>query len=138
MARTPKTFSREQEEAFVDAANPHQWMLTAINLHEQAVALWSNRGRGRLVYRRVGADPVTWDDTNRATFLLAAFAMENMLKAFLIYETPALIASGRLHDIATHDLAKLADRSSLVPYRVRDRWVFVALSEGSMWIGGEA
>lgn len=58
--------------------------------------------------------------------------MENMLKAFLVYEDPTLVAGGRLGDIRTHDLPTLADRSALLPYRTRDRWVFVALSEGSM------
>lgn len=131
MAKPTKTFIREQELAFVDAANPHQWLLTATNLHDQALSLWRNRGRSQITVRRSGQPNVTWDDTNRATFLLAAFAMENMLKAFLVYEHPAFVAGGRLTEIASHDLVKLAARSSIVPYRARDRWVFEALSEGS-------
>lgn len=80
---------------------------------------------------RVEKSSITWDDTNRATFLLAAFAMENMLKAFLIYENHSFIADGYVKGIATHSLWGLAERASLVPYKVRDRWVFDALSEGN-------
>ena len=131
MPKLTKTFTHEQELAFVDAADPHQWLLTATNLHEQALSLWGNRGLSQITLSRPGRSNVTWDDTNRATFLLAAFAMENMLKAFLVYEHPAFVGGGRLKEIASHDLDKLAARSSLVPYRVRDQWVFKALSEGS-------
>lgn len=132
MARSAKTFTHEQELAFVEAATPHQWLLTAISLHDQAVTLWRNRGRALTTLKRPGQPDETWDDTNRATFLLAAFAMENMLKALLIYENPAFVAGGRLTEVATHDLIKLAARSSLVPYRTRDNWVFEALSEGNL------
>lgn len=131
MAKPKKTFTQEQKQAFVDAANPHQWYLVALNLHDQAKALWRNRGRGQMTLSGSGRAPVTWDDTNRATFLLAAFAMENMLKAFLVYEHPETVADGYLKGIATHDLAKLADQSALVPYKVRDRWAFEALAEGN-------
>jgi len=129
--RPPKVFDHAAEKAFVDAANPHQWLLTATSLHDQAVALWGNRGRSLLSHIDPQGRRTTWDDTNRSTFLLAGFAMENMLKAFLIYERPAYIAGGRLSGIATHDLAKLAELSTLVPYKARDRWMFVALAEGN-------
>lgn len=131
MGKQTKTFSQEEQKAFAAAANPHAWLLVAVNLHEQAVYLWRNRGRSRLTLRRPGQKDVTWDDTNRATYLLAAFAMENMLKAFLVYEHPNVVADGYIKDIATHDLSKLADLSSLIPYKVRDRWVFEALAEGN-------
>lgn len=126
-----KSFTQDQKQAFEDAANPHQWFLTADNLHTQALTLWRNRGQSQITMTRVGRPPVTWDETNRATFLLAAFAMENMLKAFLVYEYPSFIADGYLKGITTHDLLKLADLASLVPYKVRDRWVFKALAEGN-------
>ncbi len=57
--------------------------------------------------------------------------MENMLKAFLVYENPGFIADGYLKVIKTHDLTALVERSSLVPYGVRDHWVFKALAEGN-------
>lgn len=132
MARTAKTFTHDQELAFVDAANPHQWLLTATNLRQQALSLWRNRGRSQITLRRAGQSPEIWDDTNRAIFLLAAFAMENMLKALLVYEHPAFVAGGRLTEVVSHDLGKLAARSSLVPYRTRDKWVFDVLAEGSL------
>ncbi|MDX0457406.1 hypothetical protein GOC72_28815 [Sinorhizobium medicae] len=126
-----KSFTQDQKLAFIDAANPHQWYYTADNLHIQALSLWRNRGQSLITMTKPGHAPVTWDETNRATFLLAAFAMENMLKAFLVYEHPSFIADGYLKEITTHDLWKLANRSSLVPHKARDRWVFKAFSEGN-------
>lgn len=130
MARPPKTFEHAAELAFIDAANPHQWLLTAISLHEQAVALWRNRGRSQLTHTAKDGTRITWDNTNRATFLLAAFAMENMLKAFLVYGHPEYIAGGRIQVITTHDLAQLSQLSPLVPYAARDccskHWLRVA------------
>jgi hypothetical protein len=126
-----KKFTQAQKLAFVDAANPHQWFLTANNLRDQANTLWSSRGRSAISMMREGNPQITWDETNRATFLLAAFSMENMLKAFLVYENPSFVDDGYLKDITTHDLSKLADRASLVPYKARDRWVFEALTEGN-------
>ncbi|MCC5778503.1 hypothetical protein H7H48_05530 [Nitratireductor sp. B36] len=130
-ASRKRNFTQEQKLAFVDAANPHQWFYTAENLHNQAYALWSNRGRSQTTLSQSGRASVTWDDTNRGTFLLAAFAMENMLKAFLVYENPSSISDGYLKEITTHDLWRLANRSSLIPYKDRDRWVFEALSLGN-------
>ena len=133
-----KTYSHEQRLAFVYAANPHQWYYTAANLHAQAIALRGNQGRSLTTFTSLDQVPVawqtsvTWDDTNRVTFLLAAFAMENMLKAFLVYDDPSLIAEGYLNKkIKTHDLSQLAENASRVPYRIRDQWVFEALSEGN-------
>lgn len=131
MSNNHSTFSQNQKVAFAAAANPHEWLLVAVNLHEQAQLLRQNRGRSLLTLRQPGHEPVTWDDTNRATYLLAAFAMENMLKAFLVYEHPNTVAEGYLKKITTHDLGKLADHSSLVPYKLRDRWVFEALAQGN-------
>jgi hypothetical protein len=126
-----QSFTEEQKLAFVDAANPHQWYLTAVNLYAQSLTLWRERGRSQTTMSGPSHSPVTWDDTNRATFLLAAFAMENMLKAFRVYEYPDSVGEGYLKDITTHNLWKLAQGSSLVPYKNRDRWALDALSEGN-------
>ena len=62
-----------------------------------------------------------WAATNKATFLLCAFALENAIKAFLVYEYPAWIRDGYLHDeICNHKLAALSRKSSLIPYAQRD------------------
>lgn len=131
MTKQNKTFTREECEKFVDAANPHKWLLSAESLHGQALSLWRNRGREQLTVTRDGHSTLTWDMTNKATFLLAAFAMENMIKAFLVYEFPDYVSDGCLKGITSHDLPALADKSSLVPYKARDRWVFEAFAEGN-------
>jgi hypothetical protein len=89
MARARPKFTEKQCKQFEDAANPHQWLLTADRLHTQAVEIHNRRHRGTLT--QIGADGVpvaSWDDANKATFLLCAFALENAIKAFLIYEYP--------------------------------------------------
>ena len=125
-------FTPEQCGEFARAADPHQWLLTADSLHRQAVALYQQRGRGQIVQRTPGQPPVSWDDTNRATFLLAAFALENALKAFLVYEHPGYVADGFLSkEICSHRLVALSKLSSQIPYRIRDECVLAAFEAGN-------
>lgn len=129
----PRTFTDAECKAFVDAANPHQWLLTADSLHDQAVHLRNRRKEGgMLILRRPGQPPVVWDSTNKATLLLSAFAIENAIKAFLVYEHPHWISEGYLHrEIASHRLVHLSQLSSLIPYLRRDEWVLSAFEEGN-------
>ncbi len=130
MAR-PK-FTEEQCKEFEDAANPHQWLLSADRLHVQAVELYDRRGRGMLVRVGVGVPTVSWNETNKATFLLCAFALENAIKAFLVYEHPNWVSDGYLHDeICSHRLVTLSRKSTLIRYRNRDEWVLAAFEEGN-------
>jgi hypothetical protein len=132
MSRGRPVFSEAQGKTFCAAADPHQWMLSAADLHEQAVALQGRRGISQVTLRVPGRPAISWDGTNRATFLLAAFALESAIKAFLVYEHPEWIAGGRLADeICSHRLTKLADRSSLIPYRDRDQWVLAGFEDGN-------
>ncbi|WP_426029699.1 hypothetical protein [Caulobacter sp. DWP3-1-3b2] len=132
MAKLPQ-FTEAECKGFADAANPHQWFLVADNLHEQAVGLYKLRKQGGKVVRR-GRNETTiaWDNTNKATFLLCALALENAIKALLVYENPDWIGDGYLHaEMCSHKLASLGDRSTLIPYRKRDRWVLVAFEQGN-------
>lgn len=132
MAKSRPDFTEAQRQAFAAAADPHQWMLSAADLHEQAIALNQQRGLSSVTLRRPGLAPVKWDGANRATFLLAALALESAIKAFLVYEHPEWISGGRLHDdLCTHKLTRLAARSSLIPYRDRDQAVLAAFEDGN-------
>ncbi|MGU3420754.1 hypothetical protein [Methylobacterium sp. D54C] len=125
-------FSQAESEGFAMAANPHQWLLSASNLHDQATALHAQRGRGYLQFTQQETVRHTWDEVDRATFLLCAFALENMIKSFLIYEHPNWVSDGYLaNDICSHRLVQLGDKSTLMPYRRRDRWVLAAFEEGN-------
>lgn len=98
-------FTEEQCRRFEDAANPHSWFLSADLLHDQAVVLRSNFGRGRLILRAPASEPIVWDAANKATFLLCAVALENAIKAFLIFENPDWVSDGHLHaPITNHRL----------------------------------
>jgi hypothetical protein len=67
---------------------------------------------------------------------LAAFALENLIKAFLIYENPHYIARGKLSSqlINGHSLSKLQRKSKQIPSPKRTRHVFETLESGiSSW-----
>lgn len=126
------SFTQEQCLRFEDAANPHAWVMSADRLHGQAVALRSQYGRAQIVLSSRTGPPVHWDETGKATFLLCAIALENAIKGFLVYEHPEWIADGYLHPVVTsHKLTSLADKSTLIPYTKRDRWILKAFEEGN-------
>ena len=116
MARLRFTFTEEQCKKFEEEANPHQWFLAASLLHDQAVELYARRGQGTIAKLHAGGYVLgQWAATNKATLLLSAFALENAIKAFLIYEHPAWISDGCLHhEICNHRLVALSRKSSLI------------------------
>ena len=125
-------FTEEQCKNFEDAANPHQWLLSADRLHAQAVELHSRRGRGSSTRTGFGIPPISWDETNKVTFLLCALALENAIKAFLVYEHPNWVRDGYLHDeICNHKLVALSEKSTLIPSQKRDEWALTAFEEGN-------
>jgi hypothetical protein len=114
----------EECKKFEFEANPHQWFLTASLLHDQAVALHASRTQGRFIRDDFRDTPTrtAWAATNKATFLLCAFALENAIKAFLVYQHPAWISDGYLHDeVCSHKLVSLSGKTSLIPYARRSR-----------------
>ena len=132
MNRNRSAFGEAKAKSFAAAADPHQWMLSAADLHEQAIALHARRGISQVTLRGPDRSATTWDGANRATFLLCAFALESAVKAFLVYEHPEWVGGGRLADeLCSHRLTKLADKSALIPYRDRDQWVLAAFEDGN-------
>jgi hypothetical protein len=114
-----------QYRKFVEIANPHAWFLTADNLHAQAMTLYKGRGKS-VLYQIDGEKRLIgqWDDVNKAVFLLGGFALENMLKGFLVYENPEWISNGVLSkELKTHSLTALRKKSNLAPCRKRYLWV---------------
>ena len=113
-------FSQSQAIEFEKYADPHSWFLVASELHEQAKSLKGNSTSKISRVDYVQNETISWKTSNRATFLLAGFALENILKAFLIYENPKFIENGFLsNSIKTHNLTKLANKSNLIPYKTR-------------------
>jgi hypothetical protein len=126
-------FTEKECKEFEEVANPHQWLQTADLLHDQALVLYGRREDGFLFKRDASGRVVgKWASTNKATFLLCAFALENAIKAFLVYEHPAWIMDGFLHhEICNHRLVALSRQSSLIPYARRDEWVLARFEEGN-------
>ncbi len=110
----------EASRKFVEIANPHSWLLTADNLHAQALFL--NRSTGRAVLTRTDWEGVStaWDGVNKSVFLLGGFALENAIKAFLVYENPQWISHGKLSSrLRSHSLVSLQKQSRHIPYKNR-------------------
>lgn len=107
-------------EEFVTLADPHAWLLTADSLHEQALDLRNRQAGAAIVRRSASGETRTWGAAERATVLLAAFALENAIKAFLVFEHPQWVSNGKLSkQLTSHQLLTLRAKSSIIPYRNR-------------------
>jgi len=120
------------EEEFVEIASPHNWLRTADNLHAQAVAMRNSFGRSITThFDHRARTSRTLDDANKTVFLLGAFALENAIKAFLVYENPHLISNGSLSkNLRSHSLIGLKRLSREVPFKKRFDWVLEGFEEG--------
>lgn len=110
----------DENRRFVeDYANPHSWLLMADNLHEQATALYNGR-RGSGILTKTDTNNVIIQQTmgvDKSVFLLGGFALENAIKAFLVYENPNWISGGRLYKrLKSHKLTALQKLSKEVPH----------------------
>jgi hypothetical protein len=117
---------KEGEQFVRHWANPHSWLLAADDLHEQALAQYRRRDGSVLMIRQDG-ETKSWDRVDKSIFLLGGFALENAIKAFLVYENPEWVANGKIsRHLQSHSLTKLQARSKLIPYKKRH----VAVLEG--------
>lgn len=117
---------------FVDMANPHSWFITAETLHAQALFVGKAKGRSRVTFEdHVNGGSTSWDGANRAMFLLGGFALENTIKAFLVYENPNWISNGRLaRQLRSHSLTKLQAQAADIPYKRQYVWVLRQFEAG--------
>ena len=115
---------------FAEMVDPHAWLLVADNLHTQAVRT-RDSARGELLIRIIGERRDSWDVTERATILLSAFAVENAIKAFLVYENPSWVSNGRIaKPLRSHNLLGLRNLSALAPNRSRFSRLLRFLDDG--------
>ena len=115
---------------FAKGASPLNWYEVAKLMHENAHVLHSS-AQGHVVYSS-GNSSKTRRTSNRSVFLLAAFAMENLLKAFLVYQQPSYIEGGKLARelLNGHSLSRLQGKCRNVPSPKRTRHVFETLEVG--------
>jgi hypothetical protein len=99
-------------------------------MHENAHILHS-APHGYVTYSD-GTSIKTRRTTNRSVFLLAAFSLENLIKAYLVYENPHYIERGRLSKrlLNGHGLSKLQKECKKIPSPKRTRHVFETLEVG--------
>jgi hypothetical protein len=120
----------EANKIFAQAAHPLNWYEVAKLMHENASTL-HNSPQGYVTYSD-GVNNISRRTSNRSVFLLAAFALENLIKAFLIYENPKYIKGGRLsnHLLNKHSLSKLQKKCKKIPSPKRTLHVFETLEIG--------
>ncbi len=118
------------EVKFEAQAVPHSWFLVAVDLHDQAEVLFKKSNKIKWTFN-ASAHHNQWDGANRASFLLAGFALENMIKAFLVYENPDWIANSRLSkQLKSHSLTELAQRSTKLPQSRRSEEILEIYESG--------
>lgn len=116
--------------AFAKAAAPLNWYEVAKLMHENARVL--HVAPQGYVLHSSGNGFKRRRTTNRSVFLLAAFAMENLLKAFIIHENPKFIEGGRLSKelLNGHGLVKLQQQCKHIPSPKRTLHVLETLQVG--------
>jgi hypothetical protein len=115
---------------FAKAASPLNWYEVAKLLHDNAHQL-HNSLQGQITYYE-GNKTITRKTSNRSVFLLAAFSLENLIKAFLVLENPQYIENGRLSKqlLNGHSLTKLQMSCKKIPSPKRTKNVFEVLEIG--------
>lgn len=126
----PRRPGQSGAEWFAEMSNPHAWLMTADNLFEQCVRLHAQKGRGTIGFKDSRTNLV-WDVVDRSMFLIGGFALENAIKAFVVYDNPELIADGRLaRPLLSHKLGKLIDLSKSIPMPVRGKKIVAPFENG--------
>ncbi|WP_073955771.1 hypothetical protein [Thalassospira sp. TSL5-1] len=126
------TKSQKLITEFEKMAVPHSWLLMSQELHLQANTIFRQKGRTFIVETDVDSNTHQATDTaNRTAFLLAGFAIENVIKSFLVYENPNWIANGQLNKaLKDHSLTKLSQKSLLLPWRKKGIGLLEVFEEG--------
>ena len=124
----PRYFMDEEDRRqndiniFVRDASPGEWRSLAGEFRDSAELLWNDRSnglRGVLAQRteavdgelRVVNETKKIYSVSRSYFLLAGFALENLLKGFIVALDPTLITDGKLNpQLKTHKLTTLVDK----------------------------
>lgn len=118
-----------EEKEFANSAMPLNWYEVAKLLHENASQLHS--APQGMVVRSVNGKTFARPTSNRSVFLLAAFALENLIKAFLVYENPRYIEGGKLSNaLRSHKLSALQKKCRHIPSPKRTLHVFETLEDG--------
>ncbi|MCB1552875.1 MAG: hypothetical protein KDJ14_03625 [Xanthomonadales bacterium] len=124
-------------------AHPLFWMGSADQLKRSALVLaevFVNDTRDIRAYvdeyQRLGASEIDiHKPSTLAQFvLLAAYAMENLFKAYVIFREPTLIDGGKLNGILrSHDLLALAARAEVTLTQEEARFCDLASSASVSW-----
>ena len=126
MTKEPYYFMDEEDKRrneivlFVKDAMPDSWRACASELYRSAELLWNDKDNelrleaaefheikdGKLIHRSQSRMVYS---VSRSYFLLAGFALENLIKGYLVACDPTLINHGALSkEIKTHELSRLA------------------------------
>lgn len=123
--------SIESHKLFAKEARPLNWYEIAKLIKENAEVLYNNTSQGVVSYGSHKKGYITRNISNRSVFLLSAFALENLLKSYLVYENPCYIKDGKLSSqLRSHKLTKLYKSCKKIPPMHSFEYVFSSLEEG--------
>lgn len=99
----------------VDGA-PGEWLSFAEELMNAAEILWEQNGgpvRSEIIYDKIKViESKKVSSISRPYFLLVGFAIENLLKGFIVFDDPSTITSGRVKRIKSHKITNLVKEIS--------------------------
>ena len=127
------------EEQFVHAASAISWYHSAQPLHRAANVLVSQVSKDwqrleQLAESSQDSSVTHPPDLFRQFFLLAAFALENILKGVVVGAEPQLAQGGKLQGILTsHDLVAIAQRAKIPLSPEESRFCELASSASVSW-----
>jgi len=120
---------KQAHKEFATTACPLNWFEVAKLLHENAQTLY-NSPHGHVIYSN-GTVSKKRATINRSVFLLSAIALENLIKAYLVYENPSYTEGGRLSKkLLSHKLSSLQEQCKKAPSPKRTQHVFKTLELG--------
>ena len=122
------------DESFEAMTVPHEWYVVSQHLFESSMCLYSNRRTsGTWITKKDASGTALAQEHSfdRSFFLLGGFALENIIKAFLVYEDPQLLANGKLNFAGrSHQLNSLADQSRMLPWPKKRRTTLKVFEDG--------
>jgi hypothetical protein len=122
--------SKQAIADFELTASPAHWLEIAKDLNEHA-RLLRRSDLGTVQFTNAQRRTTLRPRTNRGVFLMAGFALENLLKGYLIFENPNYVANGILSKtLRTHRLTRLRRMSRYAPYKNRYEAVLSAFEDG--------
>lgn len=103
---------------FIVDGSPDSWLSFAEELMDSAEILWKQNDhsiRSEIIHDKTEIlESRKISSISRPYFLLIGFAIENLLKGFIVFDDPTTITSGKIKRIKTHKITNLIKEISYI------------------------